>query len=433
MISLSLKASDIFISFLSILTSIKPYQYLFFFLFLQPFLGFTRNEDIDLFKHFLFRFFSLSLLLYTLFYFSHHYGRIIFVKTGLEPYLAVYIVGVLFSTMSAIAVGNAVVGRMILSLLTVPILVSLFYTSSYWFNDRGKIRIAIRYFLNSVFVVCIIGIIEFIVLSVSGTPINIRLNSVFVDPNIFARYVLLGIFFVIPLLFYKDVNIFSRKTLIFFLILFLLNLLLSLSRSGYLTFIIGCVVFALFIDNRKIKSLMIGGSIAVGLLIFAYLMTQRSFAGSALVEPSNINRIQLILGGLDIIQSHWLFGIGYTNFGNYFEKQYLENILSVSSEAYREAGMATEIHSWIIEVWAEQGIIGLGIFCLLFYKIFSLINTARKRETNSTHRNILMGFILLFFTFIFHGFFYHTFISQFFFWVVGGLGIATARITLNEM
>jgi putative inorganic carbon (HCO3(-)) transporter len=432
MSSLRLKWSDIFISFFSILTSIEPYRYLLIFLFLQPFLGFTRNEDLDLLKHLFYRIFSLSLLLYTLFFISYQKGKIVLHKSGLEKYLLMYIASITISTVFAISSGEATFGRSVTSLLTVPILISLLYTISYWFDDIKKIIKAIRYFLLSVVIVCIIGIFEFIILSISGGDSSIRINSVFVDPNIFARYVLLGIFFIVPFIFFKDNTIFRRRTLFIFITMFLLSLLLSLSRSGYLTLIAGGIFFALFLDNKKIKSFVISGSIIVGLIIFAYLFTQRSFSGTAIVEPSNLNRVQLIFGGIDMIQSNWFLGVGYTNFAAHFEKHYLENILSISTESYKYAGFATEIHNWVVEVWAEQGIVGLIIFSVLFYKIFQLFNKAKKNETEGTTKNILLGFILMFFIFLFHGFFYHTFISQFLFWVLSGFGVATVIVSTSK-
>ncbi len=431
--SIRLKLSDFPISLVSILTTIQPYQYLLFFLFLQPFLGFTRNEELNFLKHLFYRAFSLSVLIYTLFFMSYQEGRISFSRIGVETYLLLYCSSIAISSLFSIYRGESLIGRSITSLITVPILISLLFTVSFWFNDIEKIIKAIRYFLLSVVTVCLIGIVEFLLLSISGNIENIRIRSIFIDPNIFARFVLFGIFFLVPFIYSKDYILFKRKTLLFFLFLFLLNLLLSLSRSGYLTLIVGGIYFALILENKKIRTLIITASVIVGIIIFTYLFTQRSFTGSAIIEPSNINRIQLILGGIDMIQSHWFLGIGYTNFANYFETHYLVNFLSVSSESYKYAGFATEIHNWIIEVWAEQGIVGLTIFFLLFLKIFNQLKQARKNEVDGTIKNILLGFTFMYFIFLFHGFFYHTFISQFFFWLLSGFSFATILVSTSKI
>jgi putative inorganic carbon (HCO3(-)) transporter len=414
------------------LTSAEPYQYLLFFLFIQPFLGFTRNEELDLAKHVFQRAFALSLMMYTLFYLSHHHGSLLFPSIHVERSLLLYAVGVFIPTLIAMVQNKTQTGRTITSLLTVPMLMSLWFTCSYWLDDLKKIVYALKSFVYSVVVVCIIGIIEFISIFISEGFGGDRIRSVFVDPNIFARYVLLGIFFLVPLVTFKDERVFRRRTMLLMLALFLVNLLLSLSRSGYLTLIVGGIVFSLFLGNRRIRSLIIGGSITIGVVIFVYLFTLRSFSGSAVIEPSNINRVQLILGGIDMIRSDGLLGIGYTNFANYYEKNYLENTLSISPEDYKYAGFATEIHNWVIEVWAEQGIFGLIIFIMVFTKVFILLNRSVKKTADGTLRYILMGSTMLFFVFLFHGFFYHTFISQFFFWTVSGISVAAIRFALNE-
>lgn len=431
--SLRLKLSDFPVSLVSILTNIQPYQYLLFFLFLQPFLSFTRNEELDFIKHLFYRVFSLSVMIYTAFLMSYQKGRIVFLKIGVEKYLLLYCASITISSLFSIFRGESLISRSITSLITVPILLSLLFTISFWFNDIEKIIKAIRYFVVSVVTVCLIGIIEFLLLSSSGNIENIRIRSIFIDPNIFARFVLFGIFFIVPFIYSKNYIIFKRRTLLFFLFLFLLNLVLSLSRSGYLTLIIGGIYFALTLENKKIRTLIISASVFIGVIIFTYLFTQRSFAGSAIIEPSNINRLQLILGGIDMIQSHWFLGIGYTNFANYFETHYLVNFLSVSSESYKYAGFATEIHNWIIEVCAEQGIVGLTIFVLLFKKIFNQLNNTRKNEIDGTIKNILQGFTFMYFIFLFHGFFYHTFISQFFFWVLSGFSFATILVSTSKL
>jgi O-antigen ligase len=412
---------------------LTPVHILLLFLFAQPFLGFTRDDTLDLIKHLFLRGFVLSMLLYTLYSISMTTARLSLPAIGLEKELLIYIFGITLSCLVALVEGIAVVSRTITSVATVPLLIVTMYIICYWFDTREKIIKAARYFLLSVASVCIIGLAEFALLTVMGEHPDGRLHSVFVDPNIFARYVLFGIFFIISLLYFRGDRIYSKTTLYGFLGLYLINLLLSLSRSGYLTLIAGCILFSFYLGNRKIRLSVIVGAILVGVLIFAYLFAQRDFSSGTVVEPSNINRVILITGGLDMIRTHWLMGIGYTNFANFFETYYLGNTLSLSAEAYKYAGYATEIHNWVIEAWAEQGIIGLAIFLLLMRKLFQVLRHARARENDPTMKALLIGFSLMGFTFLFHGFFYHTFISQFFFWTVTAFGIAAANVSTKSV
>jgi teichuronic acid biosynthesis protein TuaE len=423
---------QVILPIVSFLMAFGPQQLILIYLGIQPLLGFTKHEELDLVKHLFNRMFVLSLLVYTLLTISHAHGRITFRSTGMEKYLLLYFAGVFISVIAALSFGDTVASRSLTSLATVPILISLVYIVGYWFDTIDAVKTALRYFIISACLVSVYGVGEFFVLGMTEGFGTERVRSIFSDPNIFARYILLGIFFIVPFLFYKDYSLFRRKTLQLFLGLLLVNLLFSLSRSGYLALIVGGIVFSLFIDSKKVKSVIISGSVLVGLLIFAYLLTQRSFTGSAIIEPSNINRFLLILGGIDMIQSNWFIGVGYTNFANYYERHYLENYLSLSSESYKFSGFATEIHNWFIEVWAEQGIIGLIIFIIFFSRLFLLLYRAIANEQIGSMRNILLGFFMAIFVFLFQGFFYHTFISQFFFWLIAGFAVAALQIAVRN-
>lgn len=414
------------------MTSVEPHQYLLFYLFIQPILGFTKNEELDLFKHLFNRVFVLLLMIYTILTLSSRKGRIVFEWTGLEKQLLFYAGSVTVSTVAAIAFGDTSVSRSVASLITLPVLISLVYVVCHWIDRLELLKTAVRYFILSAVMVSLYGLLEFFMTGFSEGFGSERVRSVFSDPNIFARYILIGIFFIAPFLFYRDESIFKRKILAGIFSLLIVNLLLSLSRSGYLALIVGGIVFSFFIDNRKIKSAVIGGSVIAGLLIFTYLLTQRSFSGTAIIEPSNINRVLLILGGIDMIQTHWFLGVGYTNFANYFERHFLENYLSLSSDSFKVTGFATEIHSWVIEVWAEQGIVGLTVFIAFFHRYFSIINRAIVSQPVGTMRNILLGFFLAVVMFLFQGLFYHTFISQFFFWLIAGFGLAASQVARRQ-
>ena len=162
------------------------------------------------------------------------------------------------------------------------------------------------------------------------------------------------------------------------------------------------------------------------------MQAERSALSLSFVEPSAFNRIQIVLGGLDIFSKHWLTGIGYTNFQNYFASNYIEGALAMSLSSYEELGFTVSIHNWCVELLAEQGIIGLVGFCWLFFLFFRTLRQARRATTDKTLNALLIGHILMIFTFLFHGFFYHTFISQFFFWVMSGFALSTSAAVERE-
>lgn len=413
------------ISFL-LLENLKPKNILLSLLFLLPFLGFTKNEDLNLFKHIFFRVAAITVFVLTLFQILSERPPHRLPKTGIEKYLLLYVLSILLSTVIGLWNGTASQSRSLTSLFTVPILISLLYTIPYWIDSKSQIERSIRVLLLSQVLVCLIGLLEVANnFSIFDTRIY-RVRSVFHDPNILARYLVIGIFFIISLLQHKVKNIFSVWFLYFTLVLSLLNLILTFSRSSYITFIIGFIIYSYFyLKGRKrfIYSLSVA-VIGFVLIVLAFILRA---GGETVFDPSNINRLQLLMGGLNIIENHPLVGIGYSSFANYYETVYLEGYLSISSEIYKSVGLATEIHNWLIEIWSEQGVIGIIVFMLLFVKIFRIFTSALQQTGDTLYQSVLIGYIMMFYVYLFHGFFYHTFITQFVFWIMAGFGVSVVN------
>jgi len=150
------------------------------------------------------------------------------------------------------------------------------------------------------------------------------------------------------------------------------------------------------------------------------------------LDRSTLNRVQIILGAVDIVKKHWLIGIGYTNFEPYFADNYLESTLRTDLENYEEQGYTVSMHNWLMEILSEQGVVGLAAFMWFFYLLFKKIIAARKATQNPTFRAILFGHLLMLLAFLVQGFFYHTFISQFPFWMYAAFAMSTVVAADNE-
>ncbi len=421
---------DFLLSVIMFWVSLNPTTVLLAFLLLQPAFDFTRSDELNLIRHILLRVVTVYLLLQTFVYLSRTKGRIRLFPTGLKRPLILYVGTAIISVGAAILADRTDIGRALLAVLTIFLLVSLMYIIPFWFRSRELVFKVIKVFFISVWVVGTIGVVQVGLNFVSPSQ-AFRLSSVFHDPNIYARFMVIAIFFAFSLLLFSNERIVKRSQLIGLIALAFFNLLFSFSRSGYATLVFGSLFFATFIESKKLRFLVIGSAILLGAGAFVVLVSQR-FEGSAIVESSNLNRVQLILGGIEMIRNHWLEGIGYTNFGNFYKTFYLGGVLHVSPETYEQMGYATSIHNWFIEVWAEQGVVGLVGFMWLFVILFRKLRDARRSTADTSLQALLIGYSLMMFVFIFHGLFYITFISQFFFWVITGFALATARIALQD-
>ncbi len=415
---------DVVLSFIDTITSFSPFHISLGLLFFLPFLDFTGNNVFDVVKHLLLSGVSFALLIYTVTYVSLSEGHFSFPRLGFSLPLALYSISAFASVVIAMASARVESSRAILSLITLPLLISLLYVIPQWFHSKDSIIFSVRIFLYSLLVVDAIGLVEVALHFIFPQLFTIRISSVFHDPNIFARFLVMGIFIVLSLLLFDVRDVLFRRLLWVLLLASIICLFFTLSRSGLGTFFFGSILFSI-LSKKRMAMFIILSSALVGIVAFLFLLFARPFEGSVVFEPSNINRIQLILAGIDMIRQHWLFGVGYTNFSNIFTQFYLNNSMAISLVNYEMLGYQTSIHNWLIEVWAEQGIIGLSGFVWFFIVIFRKLKVARIYTNDNSMKAILLGYTLMFFAFLFHGFFYHTFFSQFHFWVLAGFGVAS--------
>ncbi len=413
-------------SLLAALQWVTPAGILLAFLFLQPAFDFTFDDTLNLVKHVLLRGITLVMLFLTLAHSSLKHGRFILSPTGLEKPLLVYAGTAIASVCLAMVSSRMDMGRAAVSLSTLPILVSLLYIFPYWCDTKESILRLSGGFLLSVFLVAIIAIGQFVLKVGYGFGPE-RISSVFHDPNIFSRYVVFGLFYALVFLLFAGRGFLGRWATVLFLAAGLAGLLVSLSRSSLATFLLGSLFLAFLTRNRRI--VLAGFLLAVAFAAIAYFMisAERSFIGSVAVDMSTINRVQVMVGGLAIFEKHWLLGIGYTNFQHFFAETYLKNQMIMSLDWYEAKGLTVSIHNWLVEVLAEQGVLGLCGFVWFFASFFKRLRAARRKTQDAVLRALLLGHMAMLFTFLFHGFFYHTFISQFFFWVIAGFAMATVR------
>lgn len=425
--------SRAFSAAISLLAKITAERILFFFIFCQPLLDFIKNQALlNNIKHGVFRFITLTLLFYTVTY-SNEMRRkhTIFNKKSFSiSLLILYVLTAFASSIIAFSQSEMETGRLLVALTTLPLLVSLIYIIPFWINSIELIQKCLRAYFYSMVYVLIIGFIQ-LFLSVGGEGAY-RIKSVFNDPNLFSRFLLIGLFFLILQLMYKNYEIISKKSTIYLIIATISQIILSFSRSGYITLFLGLLFLAFSIKKKAVKIFLITFVVAISIMAVAFLISQRFSQSSMLIEASSFNRVLLILGGLNMIQHNWLIGVGYTNFQYIFTKYYVKDTIGMSLYEFDNLGFATSIHNWLIEVFSEQGILGLIGFVGIFTSVVFRLKKLKKRIQNSAFLIIIRGFIMMIFVFLFQGFFYHSFISQFFFWILFGLLTATLNVGINS-
>lgn len=418
--------SQYFFSFISWFT---PRRLIYLFLFCQPLLEYTYQNELNITRHIIWRLIVVFLFSFTIY--DVVFSRIsISLPNFIKAPLFLYIITALLSTTLAYLFAYMDSFQAVYAISTFAFLLLFIKVIPYWINSKISIMRIINIYVAATIITNIYGVVEFIINRMILNDIFFRMSSVFKDPNIYARFNLIAIFFLLSILFFnKNLSKNLKLYNLFALLLSGLSLFMSLSRSGYLTLLLGLVIFSFLFKGKKYKIIAIAVVLLFTIFGILLLATQRDFiGGTAIIETSGINRIQLILGGIEIIKDNWLFGIGYTNFGNFYVANYVSKVLKMNEFNYYMMGYATSIHNWLIEVWVEQGIIGLTAFIIFFGSVLRYLFSNFKKAIDPILRVCLASFFLMIVVFLIHGFFYHTFIFHFFFWLMFGFTVSLISV-----
>ncbi len=189
------------------------------------------------------------------------------------------------------------------------------------------------------------------------------------EPNNYAVVVVLCIFTLAIMLWWKDLRPWHRGLIIFFIFLFLFLLSQTLSRTGMILFILATIVYLIRYRKRiGWRRIAIGG--AVLLLVLSVLATERvvdRFSSISEVKGLNLsedrsisNRIGLTLMLPKLVAMNPIFGVGPGNI------PYLTSKTESRGYVARNLrGVGYRAHNQYVELIGETGIIGFLIFALL--------------------------------------------------------------------
>jgi O-antigen ligase/Tfp pilus assembly protein PilF len=121
-------------------------------------------------------------------------------------------------------------------------------------------------------------------------------------------------------------------------------------------------------------------------------------------DPSIDTRLLIWKTTLEMIKDRPIFGLGIGTFKmNYlsYQAEFLKN----NPYYIKYSGKARDAHNDYLQVWAEIGIIGLGIFIGIILMFYSLIIDYLKKNDNDKEKIIVFGLILGITCFLIHSLF----------------------------
>lgn len=205
-----------------------------------------------------------------------------------------------------------------------------------------------------------------------------RIYSTLENPNNYAEFIVLT--FPVSLVFCTSIVDKRWRTLCTAsLALPVAALLMTYSRSGWVSFALAAVVFLALWDKRLLPLVMVAGLAALPLLpssVFNRILTIGSTADS-----SNMYRIYIWTSVLQMLGDYGLTGIGLGP-GN-FTPLYASYSLPQATVAYHS-------HMLYLEVWLEMGILGIVSFLGLYLGIIRR-GIRATRHADPMVKNVLIA------------------------------------------
>jgi hypothetical protein len=185
-----------------------------------------------------------------------------------------------------------------------------------------------------------------------------RVNSVFWDPNIYGRFLMLVMLAITAWVLWerRPRAVLGAAVLLAFL---WGGLVLTFSQSSFAALLAGLAVLsALRWDARRTAAAAVLGVLAASVFVLAFQSALRIHLGSS----SGVNKVtsgrgNLIVGGLDLFRNRPLWGYGSGSFGRAYRQERNGN--------QQEAVSAS--HTMPITIGAEQGLIGLAAYLAVLF------------------------------------------------------------------
>lgn len=196
----------------------------------------------------------------------------------------------------------------------------------------------------------------------------LRVNATFVDPNIFARFLILAI---VANLVLQSFEKEKEKRILYYIALPILfgELALTSSRGGMLTLAMILVLAVILLPNRKII-LGIGALGAAGSAIFVAIKPEvlsRILALTQNLNDTSPQRLYLWKVGIAMFKDHPVIGTGLGTFQSVFLHDYAK---------FQTVAGATVSHTTLLTIASELGLVGLlvllGLFLVLIFSLYKI-------------------------------------------------------------
>lgn len=171
-------------------------------------------------------------------------------------------------------------------------------------------------------------------------------------------------------------------------------------------------LFKIFQENKRWLILLLIGFLIITAIYStdnplnksAITVPQRALSTFDKQDPSINTRLLIWKTTFEMIKDGPILGFGIGSFkANYLD--YQAEILEDNPYYIKYSGKAGEAHNEYLQIWAELGIIGLGLFILIFYFFYKTIFNFFKSTKNIKDKTITLGLVMGITSFLIHSLF----------------------------
>ena len=281
--------------------------------------------------------------------------------------------------------------------------------------DRRLVRHCLRVTVALAIVFSLIGFVEYATKTIILNPKLViandlhtyfTVNSVFLDPDIFGRYLALAMILLAVALIY-DFPQQAQAAVSVVLAMLWACLVLTLWRSSLAALLVGLAVLAAL--RWKPGRALVVAVVVIALGALAVAASPKTFGLNQGINGASSGRGGLVSGGLSLFGDRPVWGYGSGSFVTEYRRHNRLTATSLSAS-----------HTIPITIAAEQGLIGeLAYLAFVVAGILALIRRSRGDPVRSA---IAAAFVAL----VFHTLLYADFLEDPTSWLLLGIGLALA-------
>jgi len=218
-----------------------------------------------------------------------------------------------------------------------------------------------------------------------------RAQGTYSDPGFHAHAMVIFFGLAVPWVFYSRSK--KMKFIVGLLVIFyVINVIATGARTGWVSLGAALLIFLIFLRHRFKYTLWVL-SIATVIAIFLALSlfpNLPTFARLQFTKDKSYDwRLDTNRQALEMVRDHPLLGVGT---GNYMTEYF--NYLSETPKLSRY--FMGWLHNSYLQIWAENGTIGLLVFCGFFLCVFLGLMTAYLKAADIEMRALSLGLLTAF-------------------------------------